>query len=262
MDRSEREVTCSMYLRTLQQNVVFLITIGRRKRMKTTLCLIFGSLLLVGCAHKINYKLTEEDRWRGPKINGALYVKSFADQTVSITNKVERIEGKKWRTNFRKGYAETNLTAAVTAMIAKHIAHSGLFSKGVSGLDSDADWILSGELANFDTRAQVNDTAENVQAVSAGFGALGALVGGVSTSKMTSEIKTHVELSDLKLSDKNGSGVWRDSIVITNSVAANFNAASKQAVFYHPDENLKKAVAEMIQRMGNSRTNASSAAIR
>jgi hypothetical protein len=241
----------------------FLPRLIKEAAMKAPLLLVVvGSVLLAGCAHKLDYKLTEKDRWAGPKISGALYVKPFVDQTVAIIDKEERIDGKKWRTNYRKGYSDTNLSATVTAMITKHIAYSGLFSEGICGSDKNADWILSGKLTEFNAHAQVNEKAENIQAVSAGFGLLGALVGGATTSKMTSDIKTRVELDDISLNDNAGKAIWLNSIVITNSVAANFNAASQYAVFNYPDENLKEAVTEMIQRIGNSVTNQAHAPLR
>ena len=206
---------------------------------------------LVGCSHTVNYKLNESDRWTGPKISAAVYVKPFVDATTPITNKVEKVGKQVWRTNYRKGYASTNLSSQVTAMIAKHLAYSGLFTS-VSSNEVNSKYVLSGTLSDFQAHGLANETAENIQAVSAGFGALGALFGAASTSGMKSEIKTSVALSDVQLADKSGEALWRDSISVTNDVHISFEEATQYAIFNHPDKGLRDAVNEMIRRMGNS----------
>jgi hypothetical protein len=207
--------------------------------------------LLVGCSHTIKYGLNESDKWTGPKISGVVYVKGFVDAAAPITNKVEHVGKQVWRTNYRKGYASTNLSSQVTAMIAKHLAYSGLFT-GVSSNEVNAKFVLSGTLTDFQTHGSANETAEGIQAVSAGFGALGAILGAASTSGMKSEIKTAVALSDVQLADKSGQAIWHDSISVTNDVRISFEEATQNAIFNQPDKGLHEAVNEMIRRMGNS----------
>ena len=223
--------------------------------MKRNLALlVLSALVLVGCKHRIGYKLTEADRWNGPKLNGVLCVQPVVDASVAITNKQERINKETWRLNYRSGYANTNISEAVTATIVKHLAHSGLFKKVTTGSEANADWVLSGRLTDFATRAHANDKAEIIQSVSAGFGLLGAIVGSASTSKMTSDIQTTVKIDPVSLSDRAGQIVWQDSISVTNSKTVDFGQANEYAVFYHPDAALKQAVSEMIQRIASSVT--------
>lgn len=210
------------------------------------------ALLVSGCAHNVSYELTEKDRWQGPKIQGTVYVESFIDRSPAITNREITIGDDTWRANYRNGYANTNLTDGVTAMLVKHLQHSGLFKKVASGADTNADFILKGTLTKFETYAQVNQKAETIQAVSAGFGLIGALVNSASTAKMTSEIKTGVQFDNVKLSDKTGQIFWTDSLIITNKQDADFMSANETVVFFHCDEALKQAVTEMIKRIGNS----------
>ena len=207
--------------------------------------------LLPGCSHTVKYKLDESDRWTGPRINAVVYVKPFVDKAPLTTNKVERVNKEVWRSNYRQGYDNTNLTAQVTQMIAKHLAYSGLFS-GVTNKEANAKYILSGTLSDFQTHGLANQKAENIQAVSAGFGALGALVGAASTSGMKSEIKTSVTLDGVQLADKSGEALWHDSISVTNDVQVPFEEATQYAVFNQPDKGLRQAVNEMIRRLGNS----------
>lgn len=218
----------------------------------TRLFYLLAIPFLVGCTHTINYKLGEKDRWTGAKINGVLYVQTFPDKTSPIVSKEEHIGKATWRTNYRKGYANTNISSSVTAMIAKHLAYSGLFSKVVSGTETNADYFLSGTLSDFQTRGKVNSTAENIQAASAGFGVLGAIVGAASTAGMKSEIGNRVALDDLKLTDKPGQILWHDSITISNNLVENFEAANQAVLFNYTDQALKEAVNEMIQRLGKS----------
>jgi hypothetical protein len=224
--------------------------------MERSLFILILPLLLSGCAHTVGYKLTDSDRWTGTKINGVVCVQPIVDDTL-VTNMdwrphEEHIGKEVWRTNYRGGYSHTNLTAEVTAMIIKHLSYSGLFTKVVPETDTNADYFFSGALVDFQTRDRVNTEAENIQAVSDGFGLIGAIVGSASTSGMKSEIKTSVKLDDLKLADKSGQIVWQDSITISNDTNADFEEASEVIVFSHPDQALKDAVNKMIWRMGNS----------
>jgi hypothetical protein len=220
--------------------------------MKRMLFLLLALPLLAGCVHTVQYKLTESDRWTGPKIHGTLYVQSFADKSTPLTNKVEHINKEEWRTNYRKGYDTTNLSAQVTAAIVKQLAFSGLFTRVTSGKETNADYRLSGTLADFQTRGRANGVAEGIQAGSAGFGLIGALVGTASTSGMKSEIQTSVILGDLQLAGKSDESLWHDSITVTNDVTLAFQEANEYAVFNHADQALKEAVSEMIRRLGNS----------
>jgi hypothetical protein len=219
--------------------------------MKRILCWLALPLLLVGCSHTVKYKLDESDRWTGPKINAVVYVKPIVDRAPLTTNKVERVNKEVWRNNYRQGYDNTNLSAQVTAMISQHLAYSGLF-KGVSSNELNANYILSGTLSDFRTHALANKVAEGIQAGTAGFGLIGALVGTASTSEMKSEIKTSVALSDVQLADKSGTSLWNGSVGFTNDVHVAFQEADSNVLFIHPDQGLRQAVKEMIRRMGNS----------
>jgi hypothetical protein len=219
-------------------------------------------ILAAGCAHTVGYKLTEGDRWTGPKIDGAVCVEPFVDHTVAITNEEEYLGKDAWRTNFRKGYDNTNLTAEVTAMIAKHLAYSGLFTTVVSGTETNADWFLSGTLADFQVHGRINHKAEDIQLVSSEFGLLGGLAGDAATAKMTSEIRMLVKLDDLNLADKAGHSVWHDAIAINTDTNVDFEEANEVYIFNFPDQSLKDAVNEMIHRLGNSSlTNHASVAV-
>jgi hypothetical protein len=220
--------------------------------MKWKLFILALPLLMSGCAHTVGYKLTKSDQWTGPKIEGVVCVQPFVDKSAAITNKEEHIGKETWRTNYRSGYDSTNLSTEVTAMIAKHLAYSGLFTKVVSGTGTNADWFLSGTLADFQVHGRVNGKAEGIQAVSAGFGLLGALVGDAATAKMTSEIKTGVKLDDLNLVNQAGRPVWHDTITINTDTNLDFEDANEMIIFVLPDQSLHDAVNELIHHLGNS----------
>ncbi len=220
--------------------------------MKKRLFILALPFLAAGCAHTVGYKLTESDRWTGPKIDGVVCVQPFADHTVPIRNKEEDIGKGTWRTNYRKYYSSTNLSAQVTAMVTKHLAYSGLFTQVVSGTETNADWVLSGTLADFQVHGRVNHKAEDIQLVSSEFGLLGGLAGDAATAKMTSEIKMLVKLDDLNLADKAGHSVWHDSISINTDTNVDFEEVNEIYIFNLPDQSLKDAVNEMIHHLGNS----------
>ena len=222
--------------------------------MKRNLALLLCGLGFVvsGCKHHVAYRLTETDRWGGQMIAGVLFVKPFADSSPAITNKQERVGKETWRFNYRSGYAKTNLNDELTSAIVKHLSHSGLFTKVTSKADMNFDWSLSGTLTEFKTRARVNDKAETIQTVTAGFGLLGAIIGSASTAKMNSDIQTSVKIEPVTLSDKTGRIVWQDAISVATNRTVNFGEANEYAVFYHTDAALKQAVNEIIRRIASS----------
>jgi hypothetical protein len=222
--------------------------------MKGNLFILILPFFLSGCLHTVGYKLTDSDRWTGPKIDGVVCVKPITDQTVfDITDwRPEHSDQKIWRINYRGGYSDTNLTSEVTAMMIKHLAYSGLFTKVVSGPETNADYVLSGTLVDFKVRGQVNTKAEEIQEASAGFGLIGALVGSAATTKMTSEIQTSVKLDNLKLTDKASQTLWHDAIGINTNMTVDFEEADQNLIFNFPDIILKETINEMIHRLGNS----------
>lgn len=234
-------------------NLEFVIGVVKQLsvRMKKGLFILALPLLAAGCAHTIGYRLTEQDRWTGPKIEGVVCVEPFVDLSAPMPEEEQNGE-ETWRTNYRGHYRSANLTAQVTAMIVKHLAYSGLFTKVVSGAGTRADWFLSGTLTDFQAQGRVNHEAESIQTSLAGFGLLGGVLGDVATYKMTSEIRTRVTLSDLNLADKTGRSVWHDSISIDTDTNLYFGDAGRYAIFNFPDFALKDAVNQMIHSLGTS----------
>jgi hypothetical protein len=109
--------------------------------MNTLKTLVLAVLLALGssCSHTVKYKLTDQDRWTGPKINKVVRVVPLADQTTQATNKVLHLEDAKRRTNYRKGYRNGELAINVTAMVVKHLSHSGLFKQVVLNGEQPCD---------------------------------------------------------------------------------------------------------------------------
>ncbi|MFO1477238.1 MAG: hypothetical protein U1F98_11365 [Verrucomicrobiota bacterium] len=252
--------------------------------MNRSLTVFLLPILLAGCAHKINYPLTEQDRWTGPTIQKVLVVRPFKDETVAITNSVEytvrsewhtnhnsgmtpktkpdwnvpstnvvhREISDEWRTNYRGGYDNKDLGLAVGAMVAKHLAHSGLFNRVEFGTNATGDYTLTGTLTEYSVRALANETAEGIKAGTAGFGLLGAVVGSVSTSGMTSQVRVMVKIDNLTLATREGEAVWQNNLVLTNNFTAHYTAADPIMVFQHPDDGLKTLVTGLIRELGAS----------
>lgn len=224
--------------------------------MRNLKSLLFVALLTVasGCSHTVGYKLTKEDLWRGPKIDKVLRVVPLEDRTSAPTNRVVQTDGGKWRTNFRKGYANGELAPGVSAMIAKHLAHSGLFKKVVYGDGQAGDWELTGSLHDYSAMGRIHSTAEGIQAGTAGFGLIGALAGAATTWKMETEIRAAVKLEQLRLVDTaTQSPLWTGSVALSTNYPASFQAAGEMVVFHHSDALLKQAVSELIRTIGTQR---------
>jgi hypothetical protein len=221
--------------------------------MPRKLLIFLLPIILTGCMHTVGYKLTSNDRWTGPKIQGVLCVRPITDSTVyGISDwKPQHTTNGVWTVNSRGGYNHTNLTGEVTAMVSKHLAYSGLFTK-VQYSDTNADYILSGTLAEFRVQGRENAKAEAITGASAGFGAIGAIIGVGATSDMKSEVKTSVKLDNLQVAGSAGQVLWQDSISVDHDDNVYFAEAQKPAIYEFSDKALKEAVGLLIQRLGNS----------
>jgi hypothetical protein len=214
--------------------------------------IILLALVSAGCAHTVKYKLTESERWPEAKPDKTLAVTTFADNTVPQEAKTIQVGDYTWRTNYRSRYKNKEIADGVSAMIAKHLKHSGLFKDVRYGQGTgSADLELSGTIAEYWAKGRVNKGAEGgVLVAAAGFGLVGALVGMAATSGQTTEIQAAVALEDVTLKDlSTGQVLFRDSIRSETNFVAHFTEADEPAVFRHADECLKQAVKQLIARL-------------
>lgn len=215
--------------------------------------IILLALVSAGCAHTVNYKLTQSERWPEAKLDKTLAVTTFADDTVPQEAKTIQVDVYTWRTNYRSRYKNKEIADAVSAMIAKHLKHSGLFkdvSYGQGG--GSADLELSGTISEYVAKGRVNKGAEDTVVAAAGFGLVGALLGFAATSGQKTEIHAAVALEDVTLKDlSTGQILFRDSIRSETNFVARFTAADEPAVFRHADECLKQAVGQLITKLAD-----------
>jgi hypothetical protein len=226
-------------------------------------------LLSVGCAHSVNYKLTEADRWSGAKIEKVVRVQTFVDQTPD-PEMIERpamsdlhrpatlVEARTlqegdytWRLNYRSRYSNKEIANGVTKMIVKHLKHAGIFRDVVdSSSNVPADCELTGNITAFHAEGRVNKGAEGAVAAGSGFGLIGVLATHGATAGQKTEIRADIELRDVSLTDiTQHQPLWIDTITISTNFVAPFEAASEPMVFVHTDNCLKQAVTEMMQRL-------------
>ena len=235
-------------------------------RTLLALCLVW---LCVGCAHTVNYKLTDADRWSGEKLDKVLRVQQFVDQTpppemteraarpdlhqpASQVASRSRQEGDyTWRINYRDGYANKEIANGVTKMIVKHLKYTGLFRDVTEGSSSKpADYELTGSISLYHAEGRVNKGAETAVAVGSGFGLIGVLTTYGATAKEKTTIHADVELRDLSVTDSvQHQPLWNDTVSVSTNFDAPFEAASEPIVFTHADNCLKQAVTELIQRL-------------
>lgn len=210
-------------------------------------------IVFTGCSHTINYKLGSGDRWQGARLDKVVRVETLAEENAVYMEAKGTLNDKETRTNARKGYKNKEIAKAASGMIAKHLAHSGLFKEVIQDDSKPADLVLRGTIKEYKSEATVNSTAEGVQAGTAGFGLLGALVGAASTSGMKSDVKVDLEIAPLTLTDAGGKVVWEGSIKTNKAFSAHFSASNASAVYAHVDELLKESVNELIKNIGTAK---------
>ena len=229
-------------------------------RIRGPLILSTVLLVAVGCTHTVKYKLTEEDRWIGPKTDQVLCLVPLIDKTSTNTERRLSVGSDVWRTNHRGRYENKEIAKGVTAMVAKHLDHSRLFKKVVVGTNvQESDLLLRGDISDYSSMAKINSTAEGITAGTAGFGLIGAIVGSATTSGSKTEVKSRVELGNVELRRSNPSTlIWSGTVVSSTNFAAHWRNAEEPVVFAHADDSLKRAVSELVRKLGKSLTSTNS----
>jgi hypothetical protein len=226
----------------------------KRLRFRILRVAVLGALVIVftGCSHTVKYKLGASDRWQGARLDKVVRVETFAEENAVYVEPKVTLNGKDTRTNARKGYKNKEIAKATSDMIAKHLTHSGLFKEVLQDDSKPANLVLRGTIKEYKSAATVNSTAEGVQAGTAGFGLVGALVGAASTSGMKSDVKIDLEIAPLTLTDAGGKVVWEGSIKTNKTFSAHFSASNTSAVYAHVDELLKESMNDLIKKIGTA----------
>src|SRR5664279_2791784 len=129
--------------------------------MRIPSMLALSAFLCSGCAHTVQYKLTEADRWPGAPIDKTVRVQVFGDLTTPPTQKTFQDGDYTYRTNYREGYKNKEVADGVTQMLVKHLRYSGLFRNVVPASDSQpADYELSGTIKEYYGQGRINRGAE------------------------------------------------------------------------------------------------------
>ena len=226
--------------------------------VKTLAGILAVAILASGCAHTVEYDLSQQDKVSGKKISQVVEVKKFMDSIPKRTEGVVVIDGEDWRTNPQRGYKNEDVAGSVTTMVARHLGHSDLFT-GVVCKEAkekpkkdpgEPSLILTGTITEYSVFGKVNELGETTSGVASMFGLAGALAGLAANSDENTELRVKVELKNLELKDvKTGKVLWRDYIAVNKHITEDFEAAHPQAVYNYADEGLKEAVDQMIKRM-------------
>ncbi len=220
--------------------------------MRLQLIVGLAMLSAVGCAHTVQYKLTDADQWQGPKIDKTLRVEMFRDQTTPVTQKTFVKDVYTYRTNCRDGYKNKEIADAVTQMVVTHLQASKLFKNVIDASSSQpADYELSATIAEYYGQGRVNKGAEEAEITGAAlFSLAGVLVTMGATAREKTEIQASVDLQSITLRLASSTDVvWQSSINISTNFEAHFSEADEPVVFVHPDNCLKAAVTELIHQM-------------
>ncbi len=216
-------------------------------------------LLFSGCAHTVEYDLTEQDRAFARKINKVVEVKHFTDKTPRRSEAVVKIDGERWRTNPARGYTDANLSYSVSSMVARHLDHSGLFRDVVykggfeeaDTLPTGAPLVLTGTITEYSILGRVNRGAELKETVAGFFGWMGRAAGAVANLGEETELRVKITLKDVQLKEvRTGRVLWKDTISLYRKYAeADYETAGARAVYDNADDCLRDAVNELIRRM-------------
>jgi hypothetical protein len=219
------------------------------RRIAPTLILV---VLSMGCAHTVQYKLTEADRWKGEPIDAVLKVQTLNDKTVPVTEKEFKSEGYTWRTNFRDGYKDKEIVHGVTRMVVEQLRYSHLFKDVVDeSSSSNADYILSGNIDEYLAQGRANIGAETGVIAGSVVGSfVGMGIAMIATSGEKSEVHAEVTLGDLQLQDASTTNlVWQNTINEGTNFVGHWLAGDTAKVFDHADNCLKTAVSELIRQL-------------
>jgi hypothetical protein len=222
--------------------------------MRTYLVMGYVVLVMTGCAHSVNYKLTEQDRWRGARLDKVVRVQTFQDQSTPVTAATFKDGAYLYRTNYRAKYANKQIADGVTAMVIKHLQHAGIFRNVVPASSSvPADYELTATITQYYAQGRVNTDAETTAMIAgSGGGLLGALLSEGLTAGDKTEIQANVEFRPVTLTAiGDGTTVWSDTVNVATNFTASWRAASEPVIFQHADNCLKDAVAELIRRLAS-----------
>jgi hypothetical protein len=220
--------------------------------MKPRLIVGLAMLSCIGCAHTIQYKLSDDDQWQGAKIDKTLRVETFRDETSPVTQQTFVEDVYTYRTNYRDGYKNKEIADGVTQMVVKHLQASKLFKNVVDASSKQpADYELGATIAEYYGQGRVNKGAEGAELTGAAlFSLAGALVTMGATAGEKTEIQARVNLQKITLRPASSTDVvWQTSISMSTNFSAHFSQADAPMVFFHPDRCLKTAVTELIRQM-------------
>ena len=227
--------------------------------IRKTLLLTTALLLLSGCAHTVEYDLSDQDRVLDRKMNKVVEVKKFADKIPSRKDGVVKIDGEYWRTNPKRGYTEADVAYSVSSMVARHLDHSGIF-RGVifkGGFEetatppSEAPLALTGTIAEYSVMGRVNRGAELKDTASGFFGWMGQAAGAVANVGEETELRVKITFKDVTLREiRSGRVLWRDSITLCRRYqGADYEESGSRAVYDVADRCLKDIVSEIVRRL-------------
>jgi hypothetical protein len=157
--------------------------------------------------------------------------------------------------NFRGAYRNQEIADGVSAMIAKHLATSGLFRQVTRDRAADADYELSGTITYYNSRGRLNHDAYTGTLIASVCGSIvGCGIALLATSGIHEPWDARVELRDVRLKHRaTGEIVWRDTINIVHEDSANWlTTADTGNVCARADDCLHDAVTELIRRVGAS----------
>ena len=221
-------------------------------------CTLLIALSLTGCAQTINYRLKDvQVVSKSPFLQYTLGVKEFQDvREKTATPKMYLFlggvravtrQGTKWFHTSDDAYSGGDVAPLITRMVAKHIATSKLFQRvKVLGTDTiGTDFVLVGKIKRFEAFKDAGPS-ESTKMAQVAFG----LIGSLATMGVQSRYEATTILTELKLIRvSTHTVVWTGEV---EGVVAGSDYADPEgySVYAKVNESLKKAVDDLIQKLG------------
>ncbi len=213
--------------------------------------LVMGS---VSCRHTVSYKPSNEGRTITHKFDGNLRVVKFADAAPKYPSINLISDGENWKTNAPEVYRNKEYAGAISRMIARDLAGTGMFSHvlGPDDRTPQTDFLLMGTIWDYSAVGRWKKIPENAVIFSSVLANLpGALIAAAATAGVKTEVVTSVILTDVRILDlATGKVLWTcPPLRAGGEETVRWSKANPDQLAKRADERLQEVVTELVNRL-------------
>jgi hypothetical protein len=213
--------------------------------------LVAGS---VSCRHTVSYKPSNEGRVITHKFDGNLRVVKFADAAPKHPS-INLNSGKEhWKTNAQDVYKNKEYAGAISRMIARDLAGTGMFSHvlGPDDRTPHTDFVLMGTVWDYSGVGRWKKIPENAVIFSSVLANLpGALIAAAATSGIKTEVVTNVILTDVRILHlATGKVLWTcPPLRAGGEETVRWSKANPDQLAKRVDKRLQEVVTDLVNRL-------------